>query len=496
MSEQRAIFRSGFDNWTLNHPRVWSVETDATGLTDFLHAEVGKIVDAQLKAAAHASADIVTSQDRIAEGIDRVSFGVERVTDALESLQSAFEWGFDELIWQVEQQRVLLQQILEVLQKPLDTQAKELKARADEAYRNGWFDDALSDFLESEKKNRYDFTIHQSLGNIYLFEKKDPEKALRYYEKAAKYARPKSAYHASLALLHIALIKYLYGDYTGACQATSEAIALTPLLFEAHYQHAQYCVNLGEFDEALDHIEKAVGGDRYYSAKVYSEKDFDVMREQYTSLFTKIRDRKRSEAEDMLSKAQKLIDAVESQDNELPSFLERTKTTVNKAFGLMNRGSFLDCFDAVSEAEKALISFSKALSKFDDSLVERISRKLSQKESGRTTFEQEMQDWLEKVTRRGDMYIYPLCSLAAVFSAGFLAFAFLGDRFLFGLRGLLLLALVTSLLIPFGWLFYKRAFKSVRKRSLETKLKPFDDDISALNDRLDRIRKRYRYSHR
>jgi tetratricopeptide (TPR) repeat protein len=157
--------------------------------------------------------------------------------------------------------------ILKVLQAPLDTQAKELRRRAERAYTNGWIDDALEDFLESEKKNRYDFTVHLSLGNIYLFHKRDPKKALEYYGKAAKYAEPYSPYHAALALLHIGLIRYLQGDFQKAYEATSKALKISPTFFEAHYQHAQYCAILGKHDEAIKHLKIAIRGNRYYCVK-------------------------------------------------------------------------------------------------------------------------------------------------------------------------------------------------------------------------------------
>ena len=63
-------------------------------------------------------------------------------------MKASFDFGISEVVWQIEQNRRLLQDILEILAAPLDTQAKELKCRADEAYSNGWHEDALLDYLE------------------------------------------------------------------------------------------------------------------------------------------------------------------------------------------------------------------------------------------------------------------------------------------------------------------------------------------------------------
>lgn len=255
MSDKALVpFERRLEDWRATHPSRWIATTDRTAAAEFISKQAQKIVSAQLESADR----IIVSQERVADGIDKVVLGIARVADGLESLASAFDWGLSEMIWHLEQQRAVLIEILKVLQAPLDTQAKELRKRAEDAYRNGWIDDALEDFLESEKKNRYDFTVHQSLGNIYLFHKMDPDRALEYYEKAAKYATPQSPYHASLALLHMGLIHYLQADFEKTYQMTSQAIELSPDLCEAHYQHAQYCALLGKHDEAIDHLGKAV----------------------------------------------------------------------------------------------------------------------------------------------------------------------------------------------------------------------------------------------
>ena len=127
----------------------------------------------------HSLNEIIASQEGIQEegGFDKLSYGVEEVSEGIQGLKAAFEFGISEVVWQIEQNREVLQNILDVLMAPLDTQAKELRRRAEDSYANGWFDDALEDFLESEKKNKYDFSVHISLGMIYLFQMGNKKKA-------------------------------------------------------------------------------------------------------------------------------------------------------------------------------------------------------------------------------------------------------------------------------------------------------------------------------
>lgn len=330
----------------------------------FLSRQTTKIVNSNIETANR----IIVSQDRIASGIDKINFGIDRLSDGLESLASAFDWGFSELVWQMEQQRKELSNILKVLELPLDTQAKELKKRAEDAYKNKWIDDALEDFLESEKKNRYDFTVHQYLGNIYLFEKNTPEMAMKYYEKAVKYSTPKSPYYASYALIHVALIYYLEKDFRKAYDATSKAIELSPNLYEAHYQHAKYCANLGKYDEAIKHLTEAQIGDKYYCVKADSEKDFQVMKKQLISFFESLRVTAEKEAEIELNQAQELVQSAGAQDSNVyaPDSFESAKNKLKEARNFFGRKSYFDYLDAKWKAKEgqkdALVSSIKSLS--------------------------------------------------------------------------------------------------------------------------------------
>jgi len=442
MSSRALIsFERRFEDWEITHPRQWIATTDRRTVAEFISEQTDKIVSAQLEAADR----IIVSQDRITSGIDKVGFGLDRIADGLESLASAFEWGLSEVVWQLEQQRTVLEEILRVLQAPLDTQSKELRKRAEYAYRNGWIDDALEDFLESERKNRYDFTIHQSLGDIYLFHKKDSERALEYYEKAAKYATPESPYHASLALLHIGLINYLQGNSQKAYEATSKAIELSPNLYEAHYQHAQYCASLGKYDEAMEFLRKAIAGDRYYCLKADSEKDFDVMREQLRSFFQDSQNAAQDQARSEIYRAQKLISDAESyglsihgEFSKATNEFRGAKGKVNEAREFLRRESLFDCWDATC---KARVAQKMAV----DASVEYLSNQI-------LNVERERDEKEEKLNKRLGFRV-DLCSSAIVVAlvvSGIIAgFLIVGGKFYEDILGSIIVSLGGVLLIPY-----------------------------------------------
>ncbi len=224
-------------------------------------------IDARAKSIVAGEEAIQTALSTMGEKSERylsdISYGLE---SGLEGLAAAFQWGIAEIVYHLELQSEELQRIVEVLEAPLETQAKELRRRAEFAHGNGWIDEALADFLEAEKKNYADFTIHQSLGNIYLG-KNDLIKAQEYFEKAAKYARPHSSYYTAYALWHLARVKYQQGDISAAYEATKEATRIEPGLVQALYDHARHCALLMKQEESMSNLRKAIEIDRNYSLK-------------------------------------------------------------------------------------------------------------------------------------------------------------------------------------------------------------------------------------
>lgn len=394
MSEKAlSLFERNFDDWRIRHPRYWIATVDREVAANFISEQAEKIVNAHLQAADR----VLVSQDRITQETKRISSGIDELTRGFENISYTFEWGFSEMIWHLEENSALLEEILAVLQAPLNTRAKELRKRASDAYRNGWIDEAMEDFLESEKLNRYDFTIHQSVGNIYLFHKKNSEKALEYYKKAVKYATPRSALHTSIALLHEGLVHYILEDYLAAYDATSRAIDLSPDLVEVYYQHAQYCARLGKYNEAIQNLDKAIGKDRYYFLKASLDDNFHAMESQLRSLFDEYHVAANEKAKDNIADAQEKIQDVEvkikSFSGNLSSAYERIEVAKNKAReaqALVDSDSLFDEWDAIIKAfvayDFALIAYSIASDasiKHLDTVIEDLKKECDSKVDGR-----------------------------------------------------------------------------------------------------------------
>jgi len=159
----------------------------------------------QIEAATIIAEAIEESINRFVHSHNK---NTDRIINSLEDLKAAFDWKLSDMIWILEQQRDYFKGILEVLKTPRLTQANELRDNALKYYKNNWIEEAINDFTEAKKLNPTDFIIHQSLGNIYLFQKKDPKIALESYKNAAKYAID-YPYYISYALLHVGLTNYV-----------------------------------------------------------------------------------------------------------------------------------------------------------------------------------------------------------------------------------------------------------------------------------------------
>jgi len=340
--------------------------------------QLGKDVKAQVEsinkqtkvmlAANLASTNyIIASQERISEGIDEVAYGIERVEEGIYELKAAFEWGISEVIWQVEQNRKVLKTILEVLMAPLDTQAKELRRRAEEAYANGWHEDALCDFLESEKKNRYDFTVHISIGMIYFFHLKDKNKSLEYFNKAIRYATPKSAYHTSYALLYKALIKRDMGDIKDADESTSKAAELSPDFSEVIYQNAIYNALLNKTDIAMFMLKKAILLDKNYCLKDEKEEAFKSMEKELNRLLLDIKNEEKNKAKKNISTIKNELNVINTtveNENINEDIKNKINKGINRADMLINRDSYFDSlevnnilFNEIKKDKNSYISF-------------------------------------------------------------------------------------------------------------------------------------------
>jgi len=214
----------------------------------------------------------------IADLAGNIQFSVDRLAGGIDHLAADFNLLMGDVIWKLEAQSATLASILKTLQAPLDTQAKELRRRAEDAYGNGWYEEALNDFLESERKNYQDFAVHRSIGNIYLYHLIDVSKALEYFLKASKYSRPRDARQAAEAEYFIAIAYSIQRDFKSALVHMQEASELNPKFFDAFYMRAGFAALVGDSFGTTRSLETAIRGDARYHERAKFDPIFDNQR--------------------------------------------------------------------------------------------------------------------------------------------------------------------------------------------------------------------------
>lgn len=338
--------------------------------------EIIKIKDAaesQLK----KTDEIIASNEAVADMISEINNAISEVNNTLTSgftmlgaglqeLCFITEDGFREVIDRLDLQNKTLDAIKEILEKPLDTQAKELRKRAETAYLNNWYDEAEMDLLEAEKKNYQDFIVHQILGNIYYYHKKNYTKSLEYYQKAAKYATPVSKKHASNALICAAIAYYQLGQLSDAYKSTGAAFELLREDPHVLYNHARYAAKTGyEFTGLL---KECVYKDPKYLAIADTDNIFSDRKGEIKKLAEDLRNEKRNAVNNLIQKidtAKREAKAVGINDF---TSLDKQLVEINK---LCARG-FIDCVEAEQMARSAYDRIRKI---WEDTLAEWIKDK-------------------------------------------------------------------------------------------------------------------------
>lgn len=326
----------------------------------------------QLESQLYNTDRIIASNDRISSYIEELSHGIDGVVEGISELKATFEWGISEVVWQIEQNRKELESINAGIWHPFDAAARNKKELAQKAFDRGWFGDAEKYFLDSENIISFDFSVHISLGMIYLFHKVDRQKALSYFDKAIIYAKPESNYYTSYALLYKSLILFDFGKVREAEQHSQEAIDLSPTFVEAYYQNAQYNSKLGNFLKAINRLEFTINNDRRYALKAEADDLFDPMKSQILDLIIKkaainygICKNNYNTAISLVAGINSLLAVVNSKvkTNIQPRNFEAERARIDDLF---NRNTFFDSFDAIKHTDDLRIQIRQYCVKLKD----------------------------------------------------------------------------------------------------------------------------------
>jgi len=226
---------------------------------------------------------------RMNENAVKLALGVEKLSGGLERLKADFNLLLGDVVWRLEMQQEKLTSILEEIRlAEFEREARAYRTRAERAYLNGWYEEALGDFLEAAKRNYPDYTIHRSIAQIYLYHIVNLPKALEYFLKAAKYARPSDLAGAAEAHYFAGVVCVIERRLEPALEHLQQATKLNPELAEAHYQQSCVASLLDNDEEAIASLAQAIKGDARYYERAKSDAAFDSIRPQVQTLLDQL----------------------------------------------------------------------------------------------------------------------------------------------------------------------------------------------------------------
>lgn len=236
--------------------------------------------------------------------------------------------------------------------------AREDREQGERAYVNGWVDEALESFQNAEVKNYEDFSVHFQLADLYA-ELGNDGKAIEYYEKTAKYARPYSRNIAAEALLGVAGLRERQGDLESAYTCATEARELKPaqcrIARRVAYVCARLAVRTGRTSEAVAALRRLFSIAPRTSLWVPGKPVFASIRRNIHELLNELRAESDAQVHRLLEEAQRVRTEIAALCGEKGRDLTREiDATLDQVRVLRAGPRYSDAVDAERAARQAL----------------------------------------------------------------------------------------------------------------------------------------------
>jgi large subunit ribosomal protein L7/L12 len=338
-------------------------------------------------------------ENSLTSGFDDLRYELQDVSAGIDRLNADFHILMGDVVWRLERQTETLKAILRVIQTPLDTASKELRARADYAYQNGWYDKALDDYLESEKKNYQDFAVHRSIGNIYLYHLVDLPRAVRYFEQAAKYARPCAIRQAAEAEYFAGVASGLRQDFISGFKHMREATSLNAEFYDAYYSSAIFAILQDKSDLVSENLERAIQGDARYFERCRHETCFDKIRVQIDALLARLLAEGQAEANARIDELQKTLKELR-QKGATDAVLEKYAAQLTEIEGIRGLGHYSALRVAAPRAFEAMVASLEDGVKSLDGTAEHIANEMNGRRYGLNRDAEQIERQAEQVVRQ------------------------------------------------------------------------------------------------
>jgi chemotaxis protein histidine kinase CheA len=306
-----------------------------------------RIVDAQI-----ATTNAIYNNTQ--EMIGAFNSGFSNVTREIGAMGAKMSMGFAAMNEAVQKSAQAicdrLDTMNDILNNPSLTKTRELYRRAAVNYNKGFYEEAKSDVLEALASNKTDYISWFLLGKIYLFGASefsnviDLDAAVDALKNAVKFITPDARKQEDARVMAAEMCFFLgltqqtraldslHAKNEADCKSYLEQAGnsygqsydYSPKMLEARYNRARCKALLGDVPGALADLENLVLADRNYCIKVYADKDFSGITEQFATLIKKFKNA-------ALIQVKKDYDSIKPLMQELVSHDLKVKVTIPAA---------------------------------------------------------------------------------------------------------------------------------------------------------------------
>jgi tetratricopeptide (TPR) repeat protein len=321
----------------------------------------------QLSRDIDASAERIT--DALDTGFDRLSLDLQAIDSRLSEINATFHWGFSEIIAGIGHMSDLLSELIKIAKTPVQTVAFNHFEIARDAFRQRLYRECLEELSKAVLGDhvspgfKLEWRFHQLMGTVRLGfagmssedlqELQNLSQAEESFVLAARYAKVDYPRDAAVAFLSAGWAAYCQGRMRDALKHAEQAVATDPKLGEAFFQAAKVRVALGEVDEALPALRRAIDMDRGYALKAAADGDFQKYDQRLRAFLEALRHEKLQQA---LDRVRTTLDGVDKTLEELElspeSSGDRTDSDIRELREFIGTGPQLPLVDLIDAAQK------------------------------------------------------------------------------------------------------------------------------------------------
>ena len=230
-------------------------------------ADIEKIREKVVDSYKHGSPELFTKLDHFSDKLTSMNMDIvnelqgcvyqlENINSALDQISYTLGYGFESLANRLDKTNVLLGDIREILSSPVATQATEFLARAQNFFKDGFYEEAEEDLENVVTLDKANYVSWYLLGLIRSENLGNKDGALEALEKCEKYASVRNKHYFSKALLQRALIVHAIDkDLELAISLTAKSVSTDFSNKQAKFFLAELYAEQGDIEIAGKYLQ-------------------------------------------------------------------------------------------------------------------------------------------------------------------------------------------------------------------------------------------------